>query len=46
MAKGKFLLPLAVAAVKRKATVIIVPLFGLSSEQVAKSVVSDHNIEA
>ena len=34
------------AAVKRKVMVILVPLVGLGSDQVAKSVVSDHNVEA
>ena len=35
-----------VATVKHRVTVILVPLDGLGSDQGAKSVVSDHNIEA
>ena len=46
IADRKSLLTLTVAAVKRQVTVVLVPLVGLGSDQVAKSMMPDHNVEA
>ena len=45
-ADGKSIPPLTVDTVKCRVMAILVPLVGLDSDQVEKSVVSDHNIEA
>jgi hypothetical protein len=44
-ADGKSLVPLCVGAVKRGVVVVLVPLLGLGSDQVEKSIVADHKIE-
>ena len=45
-AEGKSLCPLTVAAMRRGVAIILVPLIGLGSDQVAKASRADHNIEA
>ena len=45
-ADGKSLLPLTIAAFKRRVTVVLVPLIGLGSDQVQKSCFYDSNIES
>ena len=45
-AEGKSLCPLTVAAMRRGVAIILVPLIGLGSDQVAKASRADHNIGA
>ena len=43
-ADGKLLVPLCVGAFKRGVVVVLVPLLGLGSDQVEKSIIADHEI--
>jgi superfamily II DNA helicase RecQ len=45
-ADGKSLVPLCTAVLRRKVTLIMVPLHGLGSDQVDKSTLREHNINA
>jgi bloom syndrome protein len=45
-ADGKSLVPLCTAVLRRKVTLIMVPLHGLGSDQVDKSTLQEHNINA
>ena len=46
MANGNSLAPLTVATLHRGVAILLVPLFGIVSDQVEKAIVLEHSIEA